>query len=253
LAAALISSNAAASDTGGADLYAWIQGGADREILSSTTLLQQTWRTGTPMSTSRSRINLLGTMTATATAAGAEDGTYDTAGGGSTYLIDVITVNIPGADANQRTRIYFAVKGKGSLLRNYPTDDLSSASYQSKLCVGGTVDGPSCAADLPGWETDADLPDPSGLVQGTRIQYSVLLGQGESQKSFNGKATGYIIAQGPVATFALVGQTDAVAGAHKSGVINKATGTTTFAMTLPAGATCTSRSGQAFGGLCPAQ
>lgn len=107
-----------------------------------------------------------------------------------------MTLNIPAATATQETRVDFSAKAKGSLRRYYPTDPDSYARYSTAICVVFDGTTPCATHDVPAWATQADLPAPVGVHQGTVVTYAADLTGTQSQASFGQKVTGHTVVQG---------------------------------------------------------
>lgn len=169
--------------------------------------------------------------------------------GGPRWL-DVLYISVPGALPGTRTRINFSMLSTGTVQRDFSHDTDWISSYSGLLCLGQSGTN-GCGHYVPAWVTHANLPAPSGVYKGTTLTYDVALDSTTLQLDFNKRVSGYIVVQGPSAVVPLVGY--AIASTRSTNPVGATTasGTSTFHITLPAGVTCTSRSGLAFNSACP--
>lgn len=173
---------------------------------------------------------------------------------GDMYVVDVLTIHVPGAAPGKVTTLHLNSKMPGQLSVD-PGNANGQASASYAACLGAQDDA-SCAPS-PAWVvTDAQLPAPSGMVA------TVAVSAGRSWTAADLVFQPYALATrteiqvvGPTAVIPYILRVHKYVTAD-GGVLDytpaSATGDFRWNLYLPQGVSCTSRSGHAFEDLCPA-
>jgi hypothetical protein len=188
-----------------------------------------------------SKANALGRAEVSATAYASEvgDRIYNSSATGAALVADVITIHLPTAGPNDHTEVAFHAKVSGESADMDP----NAAGALVEGCIGA-VD----CTDLPAWVVvAAELPHSYGVVE------PVGFAGFPAGPSFEQKWRRIpIIVSGPLAVVPVIYRTSVWVWGSTDAPNARASTHFQWGLKLPQGATCTSRSGVAFNGLCPA-
>jgi hypothetical protein len=172
-------------------------------------------------------------------------GAYLSSGASDLWLGDVITIRVPGAGPTQRTRVRLQVKfhatGTGS--------STGQGSAALAFCFRQSASDCPTDGDVEGRLT---LPAPDHVVTGTSGTIQTVPGAW-GPYGLRQEQSRIVTVEGPEATIPIWAHFSStiVSGQEADALSFSNSAAWQWTLTLPGGASCTSRSGVAFKHLCP--